>query len=213
MASERADSSISEPLVAGEYSQFPKFVLREGRQWYRAHLASLSPWWFSNHDGRFNLVGERGTLNAASSCEVSVREVLGPRLTGGPDVPAEFVAGMVVSALPMPALEVADFLHSAAAVFGVVAGDVSGPVAGGYGVTRAWARRLDEAGFEGIRSRSRFGAGSSPTCLYVFGAAGEHPLGEVAGVVPVRKVVEQMDGYRVARPRRAAHIDVKDVGS
>lgn len=62
--------------------------------------------------------------------------------------------------------------------FGIAAGDVSG-AADDYGVTRAWACALYAAGFGGIYARSRFGTGANPTCLYLFGPAGEHRVGEV----------------------------------
>jgi hypothetical protein len=49
----------------------------------------------------------------------------------------------------------------------------------------------------GVQSRSRFGAGTNPTCLYVFGAAGEHSIGSTKARATMRSVIETMPGSMI----------------
>lgn len=167
---------------------------RAGLRRSRAH-GVRSPWYFSNTPGRFNLESPRGTLNTASSKEVAVREFLGIVLVGDPVIPASLISDRWVSDLELPEIEAADFMAGSA--FGVVPGDVTAPMDDGYVTTRAWATAMDVAGFGGIKSRSRFGAGENPTCLYVFGDEGQHVLGRIHEKKTMRAIIKTMHGYTV----------------
>ena len=147
--------------------------------------------------GRFNLEAPKGTLNSASTEEVAVREFLGLAMVGDPAIPASMIADRWISQLEIPSIRAADFTAGAAAAFGIVPGDVTAPMDDGYVLTRAWAAAMDAAGFEGIQSRSRFGAGTNPTCLYIFGPAGEKALGSTTAKVTMRSVIETMPGYTI----------------
>src|SRR5690625_2548799 len=209
MAASRADSLVQPPAEGRDYSGFPSFTIRDGHEWFRAHLARHSPWWFSNNEGRFNLEGNRGTLNTASSAQVAVQEFLGPTLARDGAVNRSLLAELVISTLPIPGCEVADFLHPAAPSYGIVAGDFSGPLSNGYGTTRVWAQALDRAGHEGIRARSRFGSGTSPTCLYLFGDAGVNELATAGVVVDAVSVAEHLEGVVVEDVATAAEIRIE----
>lgn len=175
----------------------------KGESWFRTHPADLEPWWFGSGVGRFNLRPPRGTLNAANSASTSAREALGAVLVGSAELPLSAVEGRVVSCLVIPVLRVADFTDGGAVEAGIVPGDVSGPQDDDYETTRTWAFQVDRAGFDGIVSRSRFGTGSDPLCLYWFGEAGEHvPEGSAVDAGRsgwLHDVVTAM-GIRVIRP-------------
>lgn len=192
----RASSTLKPPEPGRDYSGFPAYHHRLHVQRYRAH-GLHSPWYFSSSVGRFNLEAPKGTLNCASTEEVAVREFLGLALVGDPAIPASMIADRWISHLEIPAFKAADFTVGAAAMFGVVPGDITAPMDEEYVMTRAWAAALDAAGFEGIQSRSRFGVGTNPTCLFVFGSTGERVIGSISARVTMRSVIETMLGYTI----------------
>lgn len=192
----RASSTLRPPDPAKNYTGFPAYNHRVRVCRYRAH-GMHNPWYFSNGVGRFNLEAPKGTLNSASSEEVAVREFLGVAFVGDPAIPASMIADRWISHLEMPGIKVADFTSGAASAFGIVPGDITAPMDDDYAMTRAWATTMEAAGFGGIQSRSRFGGGTNPTCLYVFGSAGENKMGEVNAKVTMRSVIEKMPGYTV----------------
>ena len=155
------------------------------------------PRYFSSCVGRFNLEAPKGTLNCASTEEAAVREFLGLALVGAPAIPASMIGDRWISHLEIPGIKAADFTAGAAASFGIVPGDVTAPMGDSYVTTRAWAAAMKAAGFEGIQSRSRFGAGANPTCLYIFGPAGEREIGSVSAKVTMRSVIETMHRYAI----------------
>lgn len=199
MSQERAESSLSLPDLDVDYSEFPTFEHKDRLRWYRAHQGEQSPWWFSSSDGRFNLFSPRGTLNLGSSSTTALRERLGPVLLGSREIPETALAGVEVSCLEIPQLSAADFLHEAAASFGVLAADASAPMDPTYTITRRWAHTFDRAGMGGIRTRSRFGAGRDPQCLFMFGSEGEHELGDIldSESASANTIVADMAGYNV----------------
>lgn len=207
MSNHRAATTLLPPDPSRDYSSFPTYKHKDRLRWFRAHERSYSPWWFSSTSGRFNLYAPRGTLNVGSSLTTALRESLGPVLLGTPDLPETALTGRTVSCLEIPGLAAADFLHEAAPTFGVLAGDAAASVDADYSVTRAWAAALDQAGMEGIRSRSRCGAGADPQCLYIFGKAGEHEIGEIlqGESRSATAVATEMAGYSI--------ISVPDSGS
>lgn len=194
--SPRSASTLQPPDPKRNYEDFPVYEHRARIRRSRAHGA-LSPWYFSSHPGRFNLTSPRGTLNTASTKEVAVREFLGRVLVGDPVIPASLIADRWISELELPKVKAADFTAGAAPAFGIVPGDITAPMDDNYAVTRAWATAMDEAGFGGIQSRSRFGVGANPTCLYVFGDEGEKELGDVHDKQTMRAVLETMPGYTI----------------
>ena len=194
----RGDSTLEAPSQDRDYSTFPALPVLAGDIWYRAHQNRFSPWYFSATPGRFNLVSPRGTLNVASSAEVATREALGQVLVGDPVLPEAMVETRTVAALTMPPLNAADFTADEASTYGIVPGDITGPMADGYSTTRQWARAMETAGFDAVHSRSRFGTGPDPRCLYVFGDEGQQPtMGQVGQQTPLRKILEQMPGYTI----------------
>lgn len=195
MPSKRAETSLHAPDPAKNYQHFPQKTLRKGLRWWRAHDSTYNPWWFSNTPGRFNLTAPNGTLNLGSSAQVALRELLGPTGVASDVLSSAFLAGKVVSCLEIPEVTIADFHHPAAATFGILASDAAGPTTPNYTVPRAWAETLHKAGHQGILARSRCGAGTNPQCLFIFGPAGVHPLGEIVETVTAEAVVAQMPGY------------------
>lgn len=136
-------------------------------------------------------------MNSAYSQEIAAREYLGVVLVGDPVIPASMIADHWISQLKITDLKAADFTAGAGSMFGVVPGDIAAFISDEYVLTRAWAGAMDIAGFEGILSRSRFGTGENPTCLYVFGSAGENVLGNTQGKVTMRSIIETMPGYTI----------------
>ena len=192
----RASTTLRAPEPAKDYAGFPAYHHRARVRRYRAH-GLHNPWYFSSSAGRFNLEAPKGTLNCASTEEVAVREFLGLAMVGDPAIPASMIADRWISHLEIPEIKAADFTAGEAAAFGIVPGDITAPMDDGYATTRAWAAAMDAAGFEGIQSRSRFGAGTNPTCLYIFGPAGEKALGSTTEKATMRSVIETMPGYTI----------------
>lgn len=192
----RSASTLQPPASKRDYAGFPVYAHRARVRRSLAHGAR-NPWYFSSRPGRFNLQSPRGTLNTASTREVAVREFLGRVLVGDPVIPASLISGRWISELEVPRVRAADFTAGPAAAFGIVPGDVTAPMDDNYAVTRAWATAMDEAGFGGIHSRSRFGVGANPTCLSVFGDEGEHVLGAIHAKHTMRSVIETMPGYTI----------------
>lgn len=108
-----------------------------------------------------------------------------------------FVEGRKASTLSIPPRELADFTADDAEAAGVVAGDYSGPTDKGYTAFCLWATAFDDAGFEGIFNRSRFGTGLAPACLYFFGPAGVKAIGTIVHTVPLEDVLAQIGTSQV----------------
>ncbi|MDT0116615.1 RES family NAD+ phosphorylase [Microbacterium sp. PRF11] len=192
----RSTTTLAPPDKAADYTAFPCHVHRAGLRLHRAHRKTHNPWFFSSGRGRFDLSTPGGTVNLASSAEVATRESLGKVLVGARRIPAASVAGKRVSALEVPRTRFADFVAGGAAAHGIVAGDVSAPMKT-YDTTQQWAAAMAKAGFEGIRSRSRFGTGVAPLCYYRFGDAGQHELGGITETKTMRDVLESMPGMQI----------------
>lgn len=197
----RSESTLSLPDEGRDFVAFPhrSFAARCPR-WYRAHDTARQPWWFSSESGRFDLSHPRGTLNAASSPECAARESLGRVLWGSPSLPESAIDGRTVSCLELPAVQVADFNCGEAASYGIVPGDVTGPLEDGYTITQTWAKVMDLARFDGIIARSRFAPGAAE-CLFLFGPAGEHVKGATLSseTRTLRAIVSTMPGYSIER--------------
>ncbi|WP_269928476.1 RES family NAD+ phosphorylase [Kocuria massiliensis] len=171
-------STLKPPGAPELYVDFPARKITAATTWWRVHRSHHSPWWFSSTPGRFNLHAPHGTLNLAQSPSTAAREALGPRLVGSRAIPAVDVADMRVTPLALNPAVVADLAAQTAPQFGIVLADITAPMHDAYKLTRAWAEAFRQAGFGGLTSRSRFAAGSHNACLYLFGPAGEHPVGD-----------------------------------
>jgi hypothetical protein len=151
-------------------SGFPTRTVSPSQTLFRAHTATLGPWWFgSQGDGRFDLPAPRGTCYLADTALAALRERLGVVLGGSPVVPVSLLDAAVVSALHVP------HVHHCA--------DLQASAAGGYGVTRelesmvpyavpqAWARAFDADGLGGVAYGPRFSTGAA-TSYALFGPGG-----------------------------------------
>ncbi|MCP3424597.1 hypothetical protein NBM05_00730 [Rothia sp. AR01] len=87
---------------------------------------------------------------------------------------------------------------------------MSAPREDAYALTRDWAGAFDEAGFDAVRSRSRFGAGETPLCLYVFGPAGEHEGGPAEEHARLGAFLEDELGLAVDPVPHSVDLVVKD---
>lgn len=176
----RSASTVVPPSEGRDYSTFPsKFYTDRCPRWYRCHKKCHSPYWFASADapssGRFDLPSPLGTLNAASSAETAASESRGQVILNNSNVPIPETAcvGYKVSCIELPRITAADFTDPRALAWGIVSGDISGPLPGGYGVTQKWASKMHRSGFDGILSKSRFG-GAGRKCIYYFGNSGEN---------------------------------------
>lgn len=149
---------------------FPTRRLTAGERLYRAHTATLGPWWFgSDGNGRFDLSAPRGTCYLATSALAALRERLGVVLGCRPVVPASLLVGAVVSTLAAPHdRDLADLQSADASRFGVTR-ELETMVP--YAVPQAWARGFDDVGLEGVAYGPRFSTGDA-TSFAPFGPAG-----------------------------------------
>lgn len=162
------------PRPEVDYRRFPSRTFKAGSTWYRQHLDSLSPWWFScSMDGRFDLPAPDGTCYLADSAESAVRERVGPDVAATGHVAVSVLEDRVVSAVALPEEVRAANLDSdrAADRFGVT-GELT--VMTPYTVTQDWAAVLHRAAFAGVCGRLRF-TPSRHRGLAVFGEAGGRP--------------------------------------
>jgi hypothetical protein len=119
---------------------------------------------------RFDLPTPAGTCYLALDPHSAVRERLGPQLVGLGFVPAEEMAGVVVSRLSAPAGQrLADCCDPQAANYGLTR-EVATVVP--YDLPQQWARAWSAAGYGGVRYEARFATGSRPNSVALFGATG-----------------------------------------
>lgn len=171
MTSDREHPAQQLPDPALDLSGFPGRTLAAGSSWWRQHLRTTHPWWFSSAGtGRYDLAPPRGTCYLASSAAAAVRERIGPDLAAHRLIPASLLHDRVISQLTVPTpVRAANVDVVAAARFGVTS---ELPVMVPYLIPQAWAAALAAAGFAGLLTRLRFSPGRS-TGLALFGAAGE----------------------------------------
>ena len=168
---DRRDLQLRSP--GASLTGFPCWALRPDRTWYRAHKASLVPWWFSSDgSGRFDLSPPHGTCYLASDAEAAVRERWGQDLLAFGYVPRSVAEDTAVSQLTAPrAGVVADLCAADAASFGVTR-EIS--TAGRYDITQAWANAFGPQGIGvlGVRYQPRLSTNSRGWALGLFGQAG-----------------------------------------
>lgn len=141
---------------------------------------------------------------------MAVRETLGEVLVGQRVIPASAIAGRAVTELAVPELVVADFTADEAPTYGIVPSDASAPRADNYETTRLWAQTIDVSGFEAIQSRSRFGTGHNPRCLYVFGSEGQHRCGATGETLSMSDVLADMLEYTIDPTPHSDELIVED---
>jgi hypothetical protein len=185
----RASGKLQPPEPGRDYAGFPAYHHRARMRRYRAH-GMHRPWYFSSSVGSFNLEATKGTLNCASTEPSRRARIPRPGSCGGPCHSCVNDCYRWISHLEIPGIKAAVFTAGAAASFGIVPGDVTAPMGDSYVPTRAWAAAMAAAG-------SRFGAGANPTCLYIFGPAGEREIGSVNAKVTMRSVTETMHRYAI----------------
>ena len=161
------------PATAARIDGFPASTIRADKVIYRAHRATLGPWWFCRcGDCRFDLPAPRGTCYLAENRVAALQEALGVRLIAAGVVDQHELTGRVISALRLPGhIQVANTTSAKAANHGVTR-EISTVVP--YTLTRRWAQAWATAGFDGIRYLGRLSTNVDPKarCLAIFGAAG-----------------------------------------
>lgn len=168
------------PLGApGELDGFPAFTPDARSALWRIHRRDRSPWWFASEGlGRFDLARPRGTCYLAEDPLGAFVEVF--RAPGGVG-PRELAAVGLARLRPPRGLRLADTTVARARRFGVTLELSSTP---DYTLTRAWARALADAGFDGVRHRLRHDPSGALLGVALFGAAGEAPWRWTSRTIP-----------------------------
>jgi len=143
---------------------------------WRAGLNTYpNPWWWSNSgEGRFDVqVPGLGTLYVGTDPLVGLLEVLGPEMAGGAVKDTDLNRLDICSAQTktLPWGPVADL--TAAAAIGYDVNNTLSTMTP-YTTPQRWARAFHDAGFKGIRYRTRFDVRPRPQGLALFGAAGSN---------------------------------------
>lgn len=159
----------------GDLTGFPRVRRRPPEVW-RAGLASFpDPWWWSaSGEGRFDVQAlGLGTLYVGTDPLVGLLEVLGPEMLNGA-VKDTDLGKLDISSARTKGLSWGPLaeLTSAAAVGYNVNNTLSTMTP--YTVPQRWACALQQAGFTGIRYRTRFDVRPAPRGLALFGAAGSN---------------------------------------
>jgi hypothetical protein len=182
-------------------SGFPAWRVDKRRALYRAHHASVSPWWFaSNGDGRFDLDEPCGTCYVALDRGTALRERLGPRIVAADAVPISLLDDAVVSRLHLPASRrVADVTAEAATAFGVTR-EINTTTR--YDITQQWASAWHELSLGGVRYAARFSTGSDALAVGLFGDAGVGAWPVDANAVPAADVARSAGLVGESPPRK-----------
>ncbi len=151
---------------------FPRITLGSATKLFRVARAGRHPFWFgSSQEGRFDLSLPEGTCYLATDELAALLEVLGPGRTGGAVSP-QFFAERRLFMLHVPApQELADLTSRRAAGFGVTL-EISTVLP--YEQPQAWAKKLRQAGADGLAYRLRHDPWGSQG-IALFGPHGERP--------------------------------------
>lgn len=179
---------------------FPRWRLRRGSVWRRAHRAENSPWWFSaDFSGRFDLTAPAGTCYLAADIATALREKFGHALVRQGAISFEAAAPVRVSRLRMPVgRQLADLCAEAAAGFGATRELGS---CAEYATPQAWAAAL-QAELGGIRYQTRFTTGARPNAVALFDEAGERDWPRDSAPLPGVSACEQVGIKVIRRPAR-----------
>ena len=154
---------------------FPSLVRPRRRLWRAGRSVQANPWWFDGSGaGRFDPIGTgQASCYLGTDRLAGLLEVLGPEMSGGAvhvdDLTARSVYPLDPAQLPTP---IANLAHRRATGYGVT-NELSTMTP--YRCPQQWATALLEAGFWGLRYRTRFDPGPSARGLAVFGPAGLNP--------------------------------------
>lgn len=159
-----------EPPADHALRAFPRYALTTAKELWRMHRSSANPWFFNNSgSGRFDLATPYGTCYLATSDVLAVVEVLGPEFVGRV-VPETFFHGRVLTAVRSPrAALLANTCVARAYGFGVTA-ELGSMVP--YDIPQQWASAFHQAGFGGVRYRSRLLPGRPGFNFALFGRSG-----------------------------------------
>jgi len=154
---------------------FPTVVRPRRRRWRAGRSVHANPWWFdSSGAGRFDPIGTgQASCYPGTDRLAGLLEVLGPEMAGGAvhvdDLTTRSVYPLDPAHLPTP---IANLAHRGAAGYGVT-NELSTMTP--YHRPQQWATALLEAGFRGLRYRTRFDPGPRARGLAVFGPTGLNP--------------------------------------
>ncbi len=135
---------------------FPTLVRPRRRLWRAGRSVHANPWWFDGSGaGRFDPIGTgQASCYLGTDRLAGLLEVLGPEMSGGAvhvdDLTARSVYPLDPAQLPTP---IANLAHRRAAGYGVT-NELSTMTP--YRCPQQWATALLEAGFRGLRYRTRF---------------------------------------------------------
>ncbi len=150
--------------------QFPCSTAGTGTELWRVVRQGHGPWWFGcGMTGRFDLPEPEGTCYLATDELTALLEVLGPERSAG-RITTEELSRRRLHRLCLPVEHsLADLTSRQAAGFGVTLEIHSHPQ---YRLTQAWARRLRQAGADGLLYLARHDPAAGKS-VALFGPAGE----------------------------------------
>jgi len=136
------------PERASDLDGFPRDTLDTETDLWRVVRKGRGPWWFgSSMKGRFDLPEPHGTCYVAVDPLSALLETVGPERRGGA-VSARFFEDRRIRRLHLPrSRSVADLRSRKAVGYGVTA-EIGTIVP--YELPQSWARKLHEAGAEGL---------------------------------------------------------------
>jgi len=158
------------PSEAKELRAFPRRPLDSRQTLWRVSRKGHRPWWFgSTLESRFDLPEPEGTCYLAADPLSAILEVVGPDRVAGWISPS-LLEDRRLHELRVPMEHtLGDLTVRQAAGFGITLEIHSHP---DYHLTQAWAKRLREAGTEGLLYRARHDP-SGGSSLALFGPSGE----------------------------------------
>ncbi len=168
-ARDRATQQAPPTSLAG----FPMLTRPRRRLWRAGRSAHANPWWFDGAGaGRFDPTGT-GSCYLGTDRLAGLLEVLGLEMSGGTvhidDLTTRSVYPLDPTHLPTP---IANLAHRRATGYGVT-NELSTMTP--YHLPQQWATALLEAGFHGLRYRTRFDPGPAARGLAIFGPTGLNP--------------------------------------
>jgi RES domain len=186
-------ASLAEP--PDDCRGFPVSSIGPTHALYRIHRAVHQPWWFSSERfGRFNKEPPHGTCYLSVSPVGAFVEVFGH--IGRVEEADVLARRLAILQLPGP-IRLADCTSPRAAGYGATAAIHTSE---DYGLTRRWAKRFQDAGFEGVRYFCGYDPSQSEIAVAIFGDAG---LGswpaDASGPIPapLLEEIEATYGLRV----------------
>ncbi|MFJ6784460.1 RES family NAD+ phosphorylase [Streptomyces yangpuensis] len=199
-----------------------------GRQLYRVHESRWTCWHFAclsesrKIGSRFDTTGPvRGTCYTATDPLTALAEFLGYAILCGPYIATTALDGLSVSRVTTTrSYRVADLTRRFCPILGALGRELS--VLTPYATTQAWARRWEQAGFEGVLYYPRHDAKPTARSIALFGPVedpGEDewpdppntPAGEYLrsfarayGLIPLEPRQDDIERFRIQTPPAAS---------